>query len=111
MAQGRGGLRCRILTGGELSLGEKIINRRRIVKLPPAVPVSEVRALLESILVRPETICLPLDEAGKILAKPIAADRDGPPYDRVMMDGYALRSGFEARWLRTGRNKRSQLHS
>ena len=72
------------------------------MKLPPLVPVSEVRALLESILVRPETICLPLDEAaGKILAKPIAADRDGPPYDRVMMDGYALRAtdsklgGFE----------------
>ena len=72
------------------------------MKLTPLVPVSEVQTLLESILGRPETISLPLDEAaGKNLAKPIAADRDGPPYDRVMMDGYALRAtdsklgGFE----------------
>ena len=60
---------------------------------PPLVPVSEVRALLESILVSPETVSIPLDEAsGKTLAEPITADRDGPPYDRVMMDGYALRA-------------------
>ena len=72
------------------------------MKLPPLVPVSEVRTLLESILGRPETISLPLDEASrKTLANPIVADRDGPPYDRVMMDGYALRAtdsklgGFE----------------
>jgi molybdopterin molybdotransferase len=72
------------------------------VKRPPLVPVSEVRALLESIIVRPKTVSIPLEEAaGKTLAVPIMADRDGPPYDRIMMDGYALRAtdskrgGFE----------------
>ena len=31
--------------------------------------------------------------AGRILWQDISADRDLPPFDRVMMDGYALRSG------------------
>lgn len=31
--------------------------------------------------------------AGRILHQDISADRDFPPFDRVMMDGYALRSG------------------
>ena len=96
----RGSLRCRILTSGELSLGEKIINRRRIAKL---LLGSGFRSQnhSESILSARKPF-VPLDEAaGKILAKPIAADRDGPPYDRVMMDGYALQAtdsklgGFE----------------
>jgi molybdopterin molybdotransferase len=32
-----------------------------------------------------------LSAANCILAEPIYLDRDQPPFDRVMMDGYALR--------------------
>ncbi|GAJ27842.1 molybdopterin biosynthesis protein MoeA [Acidomonas methanolica NBRC 104435] len=35
--------------------------------------------------------------AGRILRETIAAERDQPPYDRVMMDGIALRHGAPAR--------------
>ena len=64
------------------------------MKPPPLLSVPEIRDLLESILPSPEIISVPLDEsAGRTLAEPVRADRDGPPYDRVMMDGYALRAG------------------
>jgi len=57
------------------------------------VSVPEVQRLLESIVARAETISVPLNEAaGRTLGEAITADRDGPPYDRVMMDGYALRA-------------------
>jgi molybdopterin molybdotransferase len=66
------------------------------------ISVPEVQGLLESIVSRAETISVPLNEAiGRTLGEDITADRDGPPYDRVMMDGYALRAkdadagGFE----------------
>jgi len=72
------------------------------VKPPPLITVSEAQALLESIIGHTESISIPLNEAaGKTLTEPITADRDGPPYNRVMMDGYALRAkdanplGFE----------------
>lgn len=32
------------------------------------------------------------DAAGRVLRDPVATDRPFPPFDRVMMDGYALRS-------------------
>ncbi|MDR3672198.1 MAG: hypothetical protein P4L36_15220 [Holophaga sp.] len=32
------------------------------------------------------------DLAGRVLARDLRADRDGPPYDRVAMDGMALDS-------------------
>ena len=35
---------------------------------------------------------VPIDEAaGRILRQPVSAERDLPPFDRVMMDGIALR--------------------
>ena len=35
----------------------------------------------------------PLAEAaGRVLAVPVRADRDDPPFNRAMMDGYAVRS-------------------
>ena len=33
-----------------------------------------------------------LDSLGRILAEDILADRDGPPFDRVTMDGIAIDS-------------------
>ena len=72
------------------------------MKPPPLITVSEAQTLLESIIGHTESISIPLNEAaGKTLTEPITADRDGPPYNRVMMDGYALRAkdanplGFE----------------
>ena len=32
------------------------------------------------------------DSAGRVLAKPITADRDYPPFPRAMRDGYAVRA-------------------
>src|SRR3954465_14708242 len=34
--------------------------------------------------------------AGRVLAKPVAADRDYPPFDRSTRDGFALRSADAA---------------
>ena len=33
-----------------------------------------------------------LDAAGRRLAEPVVADVDSPPWDRAMMDGFAVRS-------------------
>lgn len=49
------------------------------------------RLLAEISLPRRETR-IPLSGAmGAVLAEPLVADRDLPPFDRVMMDGFALR--------------------
>lgn len=51
--------------------------RERLFAATPAGPVTE----------------LPLElAAGRTLARPVACDRDLPPFDRVCMDGYAVRS-------------------
>jgi molybdopterin molybdotransferase len=36
------------------------------------------------------------EAAGRVLREPILADRDSPPFDRVMMDGFAVRAGGTA---------------
>ena len=41
-----------------------------------------------------------LEASGRVLAEKIAADRDYPPLDRSMRDGYAMRSGDGTRSLR-----------
>jgi molybdopterin molybdotransferase len=57
------------------------------------ITVAEADKLLASLLPEPETEVVPLAEAaGRLLAEPLKADRDGPPYDRVAMDGYAVSS-------------------
>jgi molybdopterin molybdotransferase len=41
---------------------------------------------------------MPLTEAaGRVLAVPVRADRDDPPFNRAMMDGYAVRAADTAR--------------
>ena len=53
---------------------------------------------------RTESVSL-LDSAGRVLAEPVKAERDQPPFDRVTRDGYAIRaadltgSGGELRLL------------
>lgn len=46
-----------------------------------------------------ETVALP-DAAGRALAQEVVAERDQPPFDRVMMDGIAIRHGAWARGAR-----------
>ena len=45
---------------------------------------------------------------GRVLREPVRADRDLPPFDRVTMDGYALRSSAWAAGVRTFRVGRVQ---
>jgi molybdopterin molybdotransferase len=51
----------------------------------------------------------PLGSAhGRVLRQHLVADRDLPPFDRVTMDGYALRSAVLARGMRTFRIQATQ---
>jgi molybdopterin molybdotransferase len=57
------------------------------------ISVAEADKLLAALIPEPETELVPLAKAaGRLLADPLKADRDGPPYDRVAMDGYAVAS-------------------
>ena len=68
---------------------------RHVVDLPEA---------LESVLAharRLEPVELALaDAAGLVLAEPVVADRDLPPFDRVLVDGFAVRADGIGRRLR-----------
>jgi molybdopterin molybdotransferase len=55
-------------------------------------PEAAERKILESIQPFPAEECGLGDVLGRVLREPIHADRDLPPFDRVTMDGYALRS-------------------
>ena len=55
-------------------------------------PAEAERIVLENAPLMSREDC-PLARAhGRFLREAIVADRDLPPYDRVMLDGYALRS-------------------
>ncbi|HEV7301745.1 MAG TPA: gephyrin-like molybdotransferase Glp [Tepidisphaeraceae bacterium] len=55
--------------------------------------VEQAIAIIDAEPVHPRPIALPLAEAmGLRLAEPIAADRDYPPFDKSLMDGYAVRA-------------------
>ncbi|MCA6380258.1 MAG: molybdopterin molybdotransferase MoeA [Cytophagales bacterium] len=55
------------------------------------VSVQEATSIILSNLFQPKTRKANLNEClGKILAEPILADRDFPPFDRATMDGIAL---------------------
>ena len=56
------------------------------------ITVEEVDKLIEKALLSTKTISVPLSKSlGRVLAEDIFADRDFPPFDRVMMDGIAIR--------------------
>ncbi len=63
--------------------------------LPPAqmIPLDEAQRILAAQVPRLEAETVPLAAAlGRVLAERIVADGDYPPFDRSMMDGYAVRS-------------------
>jgi len=68
------------------------------------ISVSEADRLLGGIRFLSGTEHVPLGSAvGRVLAQAARADRDGPPFDRVTMDGYAVRAmDAEDRWVVRG---------
>lgn len=68
------------------------------------VSVSEATAIISKNLFTPSKLPVKIEEAtGRILAEPITADRDLPPFNRVAMDGIAI--AFEE-WSRGRRSFR-----
>ncbi len=59
---------------------------------PLVTPVLAEQRILSLRGVVPAKRCRLVDAAGKILREDIVADHDFPPFDRVMMDGLAVRS-------------------
>jgi len=56
------------------------------------VSVAEATRIIHEVAPKTEIREVPVDEAvGLTLAQPIVADRDFPPYDRVAMDGIAVK--------------------
>ena len=63
------------------------------------ISVAEADRLLAELAPPAQTEEVPLDQAvDRILAAHVAADRDGPPYDRVAMDGYAVAAAERDPW-------------
>src|SRR5690606_5772574 len=55
--------------------------------------VQEAVSLIDAAEVRPRVADVPLGDAlGLHLAEDVVADRDYPPFDKSMMDGYAVRT-------------------
>lgn len=54
--------------------------------------VSQAIAILDAVPVAPRTLRIPLADAdGLVLAEDLTADRDYPPFDKSLMDGFAVR--------------------
>lgn len=61
------------------------------MKRPPPISVEKARRILASLVPRPEPARAPLRDAlGCVLAEDAASDIDMPPFDKAMMDGYAV---------------------
>ncbi len=57
------------------------------------IPVEEAQEIILQNIALSEEEVVPLAEAlGRVLRQPIRADMDLPPFDRAMMDGYAVRA-------------------
>ena len=71
--------------------------------LPKTVPFAAARALVEdAAMPLTRTIRTPLaDSAGRVLATPVIATRDVPPFNRAAMDGFAVRASDTAGASRT----------
>ena len=60
--------------------------------MTPMISASDAATLIRTRLTDYATQALPIDQAaGSILRQAIVAERDQPPFDRVMMDGIAIR--------------------
>jgi molybdopterin molybdotransferase len=72
------------------SMGEAAM---RVMEFEEALAevMRHARSLRERRALRVETVPL-LDAAGRVLAEPVLADRDQPPFDRATRDGFAVRA-------------------
>ena len=65
--------------------------------LDQLISVSEAAAILDRARVQPRAEIVPLAESiGRRLAEQVTADRDYPPFDKSLMDGFAVRIGEPA---------------
>jgi molybdopterin molybdotransferase len=61
------------------------------------ISVEQAMAIIDAAPVRPIVRQLPLGEAlGLYLAEDLQSDRDAPPFDKSVMDGFAVRAGDTA---------------
>src|SRR5688572_24228277 len=59
--------------------------------------VAQAIRIIDAAVVSPRAETVALEEAdGRVLAEDVRADRDYPPFDRSLMDGYAVRSADAA---------------
>jgi len=59
--------------------------------MKPLISAEEASTIITNSLVQLPTETISIDSAlGRVLATDICADRDAPPFDRVMMDGIAI---------------------
>jgi molybdopterin molybdotransferase len=63
----------------------------------PALPFDEARvvifAKMDEIVPEPKCEAVPIEDAlGRVLAEPVRADRDYPPFNRSARDGFAVRA-------------------
>jgi molybdopterin molybdotransferase len=73
--------------------------------LTPAEAAGKIRATLPEL----ESLRVPLAGcSGRVLARPVVAERDQPPFDRVMMDGIAIAHGEFAAGSRSFRVQATQ---
>lgn len=73
--------------------------------LTPAEAAGKIRATLSGL----EPVSVPLAECtGRVLAQSVVAERDQPPFDRVMMDGIAIAHGEFAAGNRSFRLQATQ---
>lgn len=57
----------------------------------PLITTAEATEIIKQSSVKMATEIIPLSEAsGRVLAREISADRDAPPFNRVMMDGICI---------------------
>ena len=62
-------------------------------------PDEALRLVLDTTWQLPAEPRAMAETLGLVLAEPVVADRDQPPFDRSMMDGYALSEGVAGRKL------------
>jgi len=66
-------------------------------------PAAALELILQNQTIFPAEDCALAQAHGRVLRADIRADRDLPPFNRVTMDGYALRSSAVAAGIRTFR--------
>lgn len=74
-----------------------------MVRLTMLTPADALDLILRNQAAFPAETCALTQAHGRVLRADIRADRDLPPFNRVTMDGYALRSSAVAAGLRTFR--------